>query len=377
VEGRGEKIDEGKAREIVEYAYENGVNYYDTAYRYHDGESETFLGKVLSRYKRDSFHLATKMPGHMMKYEDGRYSFTGLLAKAPSRSPQELFEEQLEKCRVDYFDFYLLHGVSERTWDFYTDEKIGVIDYLLKQQQAGRIRHFGFSAHCRPETLDKFLNWSKERQANCFTFVQIQLNYMDWLLQDAEKKYEILTAHGLPIMVMEPCRGGRLARLDPEAETLLKKERPRDSIASWAFRFVQSLSNVQVVLSGMSTLEQVKENVAVFSGENPVTEEEKKLLFKAIEPLLHLVPCTACRYCCEGCPQQLDIPKLLSMFNEARLDDPFTLVILNFTLGGMSDGELPSACTGCGSCAKVCPQGIDIPDIMKQFAEILAKQKTK
>jgi predicted aldo/keto reductase-like oxidoreductase len=377
IDGQGERIDEAKANEIIEYAYENGVNYFDTAYRYHAGESEACLGKALSRYKRNSFYIATKMPGHMMAYQNGQYSFTGLMAGMPARSPRELFEEQLEKCGVDYFDFYLLHNVNESAYGFYTDEKIGVVAYLLGQKQAGRIRHLGFSAHCRPETLDRFLNWAEKRFPGCFEFVQIQLNYMDWTLQEAGKKYEIITGRGLPIMVMEPCRGGRLASLGPEADAFLKNIRPRDSIASWAFRFLQSLPNVQVVLSGMSTLGQIKENVAIFSENEPATDEEKKLLFGAVKPLLNLVPCTVCRYCCEGCPQKLDIPKLISMYDEARLEDPFALLILNFTLGAMAEAELPGACVECGACAKICPQGIDIPGIMQKFAAILAKQTEK
>ena len=378
VEGQGEKIDEVKARAIIEYAYDHGVNYFDTAYRYHAGESETFAGKVLSQYPRDSFYLATKIPGQMMEYKDGKYNFTGILAARPGRSPAELFEEQLEKCRVDYFDFYLLHCVCESAWDFYTSEEINVVGFLLEQKKKGRIRHLGFSAHCRPDTLDRFINWSKGRFPDgCFDFAQIQLNYMDWTLQEAGKKYDILTKQGLPVMVMEPCRGGRLAALPPEAESMLKKARPHDSTASWAFRFLQSLPNVQVVLSGMSTMEQITENIAVFSKNDPVTPGERKLLAEAIKPLLNLVPCTACRYCCEGCPQKLDIPKLISMYNEAKQQDPFALMVMNFTLGGMKEAELPSSCIGCGACTKQCPQEIDIPGIMQKFTELLTKKQQK
>lgn len=360
-------IDEEKAREIIEYAYENGINYFDTAYRYHNGESEIFVGKVLNQYPRESWYLASKMPGHMMHYNNGKLEFAGYLSGLQKTSPADIFEEQLEKCGVDYFDFYLLHNLCETSYDFYTDEDLGVVEYLLEQKKAGRIRHLGFSAHGRAETIEKFLNWK-----DCFEFAQIQLNYMDWTLQDAGKKYEVLTNHGIPVIVMEPCRGGRLASLNEEANNMLKKARPNDSIASWAFRFLQSLPNVQIVLSGMTTMEQLKENIGIFSKFDPATEDENKLLQQAVSTMVNLVPCTACRYCCEGCPQGLDIPKLISMYNESTFDNPW---ILRFTLDAMKESELPSACLSCGACKQLCPQGIDIPGIMKKFDVAVKKIK--
>ena len=205
------------------------------------------------------------------------------------------------------------------------------------------------------------MNWRDD-----FEFAQIQLNYMDWSLQDAKRKYEILTEHGIPVMVMEPCRGGRLAELPPQAGAMLKKARPEDTIASWAFRFLQSLSNVQVVLSGMTTMEQLKENLTLFSREDPTTPEERALLEKVVGMMADLVPCTGCRYCMEECPQGLDIPKLISMYNELKHDGMGTV---RFTLDAMTPGELPGACLGCGACRRICPQGIDIPGILKDFAQ--------
>ena len=357
-------IDEEKARAIIEYGYEHGVNYFDTAYRYHGGESEVFVGKVLSQYPRESWHLATKMPGHQMRFSNGRLEFAGYLSGLAVASPAEIFEEQLEKCGVDYFDFYLLHNLCETSYDLYTDEDLGVVEYLLAQKEAGRIRHLGFSAHGRAETIDKFLNWR-----DGFEFVQIQLNYLDWTLQDAERKYEVITNHSIPVIVMEGCRGGRLASLDDSAEAMLRAARPDDSIASWAFGFLQSLPNVQVVLSGMTTMEQVVENVKLFSEPEPTTEEEKELLQQVVATMVDLVPCTACRYCCDVCPQGLDIPELISMYNEASFENPF---ILRYTLDAMKEEELPSACLACGECKALCPQDIDIPDIMKRFADTIA-----
>jgi predicted aldo/keto reductase-like oxidoreductase len=360
----GTMIDEEKARAMVEYAYEHGVNYFDTAYRYHNGESETFVSQVLNQYPRASWHLATKMPGHQMRFRDRKLEMVGYLTGLTIASPADIFEEQLEKCGVDYFDFYLLHNLCETAYDLYTDEDLGIVEYLLAQKKAGRIRHLGFSTHARAETIDNFLNWK-----DCFEFVQIQLNYLDWTLQDARRKYEVITEHGLPVIVMEGVRGGRLASLNEKAEAMLKQARPSDSIASWAFRFLQSLPNVQVVLSGMSTMEQVVENVRLFSEPDPATEEEKELLQQVVATMVDLVPCTACRYCCDACPQGLDIPTLISMYNEARFENPS---ILRYTLEAMEEEELPSACLACGDCAALCPQDIDIPDVMAKFAEIIA-----
>jgi uncharacterized protein len=358
-QGQNGPIDEKKAREIVEYAFENGVNYFDTAYRYHGGESEAFVGKVMEQFPREKWHLASKMPGHMMEYKDGRYAFTGLLNGWPELSPQQIFQQQLEKCRVDYFDFYLLHNLCETAYGFYTDEDLGVVEYLLKEKRAGRIRHLGFSAHGRADTIDRFLNWK-----DCFEFVQIQLNYLDWVLQDAQKKYEVVQKHGIPVIAMEPVRGGRLAQLGEESTSILKKVRPEDSTASWAFRFLQGLPGVQVVLSGMTTLEQLKDNLKTFERPDPLTDQEMELIRQIVRGMADMVPCTGCRYCCEDCPQGLDIPKLISMYNEVRFDNPS---ILRFTLDAMGVGELPSACLGCGACERICPQNIDIPHIMKKF----------
>lgn len=359
-------IDESKAREIIEYAYEHGINYFDTAYMYHGGESERLVGKVLKQYPRETWHLATKMPGHMMNYRNGRLEFMGYMAGSGITSPADIFEEQLIKCGVDYFDFYLLHNLCETAYDFYTDEDLRVVEYLLGQKKAGRIRHLGFSAHGRAETIDKFLNlW------DCFEFVQIQLNYLDWTLQDAGRKYEVITNHGIPVIVKEPVRGGKLANLNEKANAMLKSARPNDSIASWAFRFLQSLPNVQVVLSGMTTMEQLKENIETFSKPDPVTDGEKELLRQAVGTMVNMVPCTACRYCCDGCPQGLDIPKLISLHNEKSFDDPF---VLKFTMDAMGETELPSACLACGACTQLCPQGIAIPDIMHRFAEAIARK---
>ena len=357
-------IDEAKAREIIEAAYAGGVNYFDTAYGYHNGESERFVGKVLSQFPRDTWYLASKMPGHMMHWRNGRIEFSGYLTGHTMDSVAQIFETQLEKCGVDYFDFYMLHNLCETSIDFYMDPELGVVDYLLEQKRAGRIRHLGISAHGRTDTIDRFLTWR-----NCFEFVQLQLNYLDWTLQDARGKYEVVTKHGLPVIVMEPVRGGSLIHLDSAAEAVLLQARPTNTMAAWAFRFLQSLPNVQVVLSGMTTMEQLRENLDLFSHPAPLNTEERALLDEAVSLMFNRVPCTACRYCCDACPQHLDIPKLLSMYDEMRFSGKG---ILSFTLGAMTSEEMPSACMACGECMPLCPQGIDIPDVMQKFATLLA-----
>lgn len=222
IAGQKGPIDREKAREIIAYAYQNGVNYFDTAYRYHDGESEEVVGEALKAFPRDTWYLATKMPGHMMNFQNGKLGFQGYLAGLEISSPAAIFEEQLKKCGVEYFDFYLLHNLNETSYDLYTNEDLGMVEYLLEEKKAGRIRHLGFSTHARPETIERFLN-----RYDCFEFAQIQLNYLDWTLQDAKRKYEILVEHNLPVIVMEPCRGGRLTNLDPQTTAMLKEALPQ------------------------------------------------------------------------------------------------------------------------------------------------------
>ena len=240
VDGDDSRIDEKKAEEMVAYAMENGVNYYDTAWGYHGGNSELVMGKALKNYPRESFYLASKFPGYDLANMD---------------KVEEIFEKQLEKCQVEYFDFYLFHNVCEMNIDAYLDPKYGIFEYLMKQKENGRIRHLGFSAHGRMDVLKRFLDAYGEHMEFC----QLQLNYLDWTFQNAEEKVELMREHNIPVWVMEPVRGGKLASLDPENESKLKALRPEESIAAWAFRFLQSVPEVKVVLSGMSNMEQMQE----------------------------------------------------------------------------------------------------------------------
>lgn len=344
-------VDEELVRDMTKYAMDNGVNYFDTAFPYHGGHSEVVMGKVLGEYPRDSYYLATKYPGHQI---------------SSSYNPAEIFEEQLKKCGVDYFDFYLLHNVYENSMDVYLDPKWGIIDYFKEQKRLGRIKHLGFSTHAKLEGLEQFLDACGEDMEFC----QIQLNYLDWTLQDAKGKYELLTERGIPVFVMEPVRGGKLASLDADNEAKLKSLRPDESIPAWGFRFLQGLPNVKMVLSGMSNMEQMVDNVKTFTEEKPLSVQETDLILEIAEGMKNSIPCTACKYCTSGCPMVLDIPGLIATYNEIRFAPVVNSVM---HLQAMSADKQPSACIACGKCSQICPQGIDIPQVMKDFAEALDK----
>ena len=345
-------IDEEETGKMVEYAIANGVNYFDTAWGYHNGESETVIGKVLSKYPRDKFYLATKFPGYDLSNMD---------------KVEEIFEKQLKKCRVDYFDFYLFHNVYEKNVDPYLDKKYGILDYLLKQKENGRIKHLGFSVHGSLDVLKKFL----EAYGKYMEFCQIQLNYLDYKFQDAKAKVELLNEYNIPIWVMEPLRGGRLAKLSDKQEEKLKELRPDETVPAWAFRFLQSFPNVTMVLSGMSTMEQLKENIKTFEEEKPLKDAEMKALLEIADEMLDkkILPCTACRYCTSHCPMGLDIPKLLSLYNEHKFTGGG--FIAPMAISALPEDKRPSACIGCRSCEAVCPQQLKISEAMAEFTELL------
>ena len=344
-------IDEEQVFRMVDYALENGVNYFDNAYPYHGSQSEIVAGKALARHPRDSFYFATKYPGHQT---------------AETYDPAEVFSDQLRKCGMDYFDFYLLHNVCEFSIPVYEDPRWGIIDYFKAQKAEGRIRHFGISSHALPQNLEKFL----DRWGEGIEFVQIQLNYLDWTLQNAAKKYEILTEQGIPVWVMEPLHGGRLCRLTDEDIRKLKALRPEETVPGWAFRWLQGLTNVTMVLSGMSSYEQMQENIATFGTFAPLNEQENRALSEIADGMKNALPCTSCRYCCDGCPMGLDIPVLINAYNDARFQAAFTVSMMLDTL---PEDKLPSACIGCGHCAQICPQKINIPKAMEEFAALIPK----
>jgi predicted aldo/keto reductase-like oxidoreductase len=353
VGGNDAVIDEKSAEEMAAFAMERGVNYYDTAWGYHGGNSERIIGKILRNYPRDSFYLATKFPG---------YDLSNM------NKVETIFEEQLRKCGVDYFDFYLLHNVCELNINAYlNDAKYGVFSYLMKQKEAGRIRHLGFSVHGSCDVMTRFL----EAYGGQIDFGQLQLNWLDWTLQNAKAKAELLNGHNLPIWVMEPLRGGKLASLTDSEIAPLNSLRPGKSAAEWAFRFLETVPGVAVILSGMSNLEQLRGNLRIFETEEPLNDEEKAALLRIAEVMVKKItlPCTACRYCISHCPQKLDIPRLIELYNEHGFTGGG--FIERMALEAMPEDRQPKDCVGCKSCEAVCPQQIEIAEAMKGFAEIL------
>ncbi len=350
INGNDGMIDEAAAEKMVAYAMEKGINYYDTAWGYHEGQSELAMGRLLKPYPRKDFCLATKFPGYDLSNMD----------KAPS-----IFEEQLRKCQVEYFDFYLFHNVCEMNIDAYLDEKYAIYSYLMEQKKTGRIRHLGFSAHGSAEVMKRFLDICGKDMEFC----QIQLNYLDWSFQDARAKVGLLKDYGIPVWVMEPLRGGRLASLPEEHAQTLKNLRPKETVPAWAFRFLQTIPEVAVTLSGMSSFQQLKENIDTFQEERPLDDEEMNTLLNIAGKMLEkkVLPCTACRYCTTHCPKGLDIPSLLALYNEHRFTQGG--FIAPMAMMALPEEKRPAACIGCRSCEKVCPQQIKISEAMKDFSE--------
>lgn len=346
-------IDQAEVDRMFEYAISHGVNYFDTAWGYHEGQSELAVGRALKKYPRESFYLADKFPGYDLNN----------MGKV-----EEIFEKQLEKCQVDYFDFYLFHNVCEMNINAYLDDaQYGTFSYLMKQKENGRIKHLGFSGHGELSVLMRFL----EKYGHAMEFGQLQVNYLDWRFQRAKEKVELLKRRNIPLWVMEPVRGGKLAKLPEDAETKLRELRPDESIPAWAFRFLQSMNETVVTLSGMSNFEQVMDNVTTYTHVRLLNNEERETLLDIAFDMVQkaTLACTSCRYCTGHCPKHLNIPEIIRLYNEHRFTgDGF---IAPMTLSSWPEETWPSACVGCGSCVKVCPQQIRIPDMMRDFMERL------
>ncbi len=312
-------IDEEETAKMVEYAINKGINYFDTAWGYHNGESELVIGKVLQKYPRESFYLATKFPGYDLSNMD---------------KVEEIFEKQLEKTGMKYC----------------------ILDYLLKQKENGRIKHLGFSVHGSFDVMKKFLD---SRYGEYMEFCQVQLNYLDYEFQDAKSKLKLLKELNIPVWVMEPLRGGKLAKL------------PEETIPAWAFRFLQSIPEVTMVLSGMSNMEQLEQNIKTFEEDKKLSNNEMEALIEIARDMVkgNTLPCTSCRYCTAHCPKGIDIPKILSLYNEHVFTGGG--FIAPMTISALPEDKKPSACIGCKSCEAVCPQQLKISEAMSNFVELL------
>lgn len=352
IDGDDARVDEAAVKEMVAYAMEKGINYYDTAWGYHGGNSELVMGRTLKEYPRESFYLATKFPGYDLSN----------MGKV-----EEIFEEQLRKCQVDYFDFYLFHNVCEMNLDEYLNEEHGIYRYLTEQKKNGRIKHLGFSAHGSYEVIKRFL----EAYGEAMEFCQLQINYLDWTFQNAKEKVELLREYQMPVWVMEPVRGGMLANLKEEHAARLKELRPEESPVSWAFRFLQTIPEVAVTLSGMSDFRQLKENIEIYETEKCLNEEEMEAVAGIVDSMIRgtAVPCTACHYCTAHCPQGLDIPELLALYNEHAVSGGG--FIAPMALSAVPQEKQPGACVGCKSCEAVCPQQIKISETLADFVDRL------
>ena len=343
------KIDIEQVCRMVDDYLEAGLNYFDTAYVYHGGHSEEAVKEALTkRYPRDRFMVATKLPAWCMKEPDDR---------------DRIFSEQLERTGLDYFDFYLLHSVEDGS-NGDTYERLDCFSWAMQKKAEGKIRHFGFSFHGSPEYLEKTLDAHPEVE-----FVQIQLNYADWEnpVVRSGMLYEILHRRGIPMTIMEPVKGGTLAKLPPELEAKYKAAHPDASVASWALRFVGSLPGVMTILSGMSAEEQMKDNIGTFTKFEPLTADEKALIEEVRSIMLDVpqIGCTACRYCTDGCPMHISIPDVfravntLNLYKEEFRPKAFYGGLLSQGHGRAGD------CIACGQCEGVCPQHLPIIELLR------------
>ena len=345
-------FDNKSTEEMVNYAFKKGINYFDTAWGYHDGKSETVMGEILKNYPRESFYLADKFPGYDVNNLD---------------KVEEIFEEQLRKCQVEYFDFYLIHNVCELNIDGYLDPKYRIYEYLLEQKKNGRIRHLGFSAHGNMDTMTRFL----EAYSEGMEFCQLQINWLDWEFQNAKEKVELVSSYNIPVWVMEPVRGGSLVNLKEPYIKKLNTLRQNVSNAQWAFRFVQTIPQVKLTLSGMSNFQQLKENIEIFETHSPLNPNEFETLLGFGRDMTNkkTLPCTSCKYCTAHCPMELDIPWLIELYNEHIYSEGG--FIAPMALDALDGNKLPSACIGCKACEAVCPQNIKISEMMTDFSEKL------
>lgn len=342
---KDEEIDFEKTKEMIHYAMANGLNYFDTAYNYHNEESERVVGKILSEFPRESYYLTTKLPIWKVESEE---------------DAEKYFNEQLEKLQTDYFDFYFLHAMGAKRKEIM--DKFNLYDFIAKKKAEGKIKHIGFSFHDTEEVLEEMISGRK------WDVIQLQINYWDYYEDDAKSLYEVLEKHNIPCFVMEPVRGGYLSTFAPKVEKHMK-DYSSNSIASWALRWVSSLPNVAVVLSGMSNMEQLKDNISTMSDFKPVNDDELKIIDKVIEELksINPIPCTACRYCMD-CQFGVDIPKVFKIYNDYKKTENKDLARRDY-FKFLKEENRSDNCKKCGECMTKCPQHIDIPDELERIHE--------
>lgn len=352
IDGDMERIDDELFCKMVDTFIEQGFTYFDTAYPYHNQKSEGAVKRCLvDRYDRDKFYLADKMPMWSAK-EYADY--------------ERIFAEQLERCGVEYFDFYLLHALYGERYE--EGVKLGAFDFVQKMKAEGKIKHVGFSFHDTADVLDKILTEHPEME-----FVQLQINYYDWESENVQSRkcYEVAVKHGVPVIVMEPVKGGTLASLAPQAAAVLDELNPEASYASFAVRYAASLEHVFMVLSGMSDYEQLVDNTSYMKDFAPLTEEEQAGIAKVVEELAKLptIPCTKCRYCVDGCPQKINIPALFQAHNNVvQFGD--NAVSRRGYHEAIKERGLASSCVECGLCEEQCPQHLEIRSLLKDVANM-------
>lgn len=371
-------IDQEAVNEMVDYAYQNGVNYYDTSPAYLQGQSEEAAGIALSRYPRESYYIATKLS-----------NFNNFSREAGLK----MYRDSQEALRTDYFDYYLLHAIGTSGFEGFEERYInnGLLDFLLEEREAGHIRNLGFSFHGRKEVFDQFMALHEKYH---WDFVQIEMNYVDWKHAkvpenvNADYLYDELTKRNIPATIMEPLLGGRLAKLPAAIAEKIKEREPQMSIASWAFRFCGSYPNILTVLSGMSSMDPLIENVETFSHFKPLNDEEKAFLMEMANLIedYPTVPCTACSYCMP-CPYGIDIPTIFRHYNDhvnsgeiaqSCEQDHFQRLKRRYLVSydrAVETVRQADHCIGCGQCRPKCPQSIDIPRVLRHIDRYVEKLK--